>query len=112
MEIKTRRIGTSLVLDVAGQVKGGDAADLRSNIKHLQDEGELDLIINLQDVGFIDSSGVGMLIHCLQEVRSRGGDLRLLRLSEDIHDLFEMVAIDRLFTIFQTEEEIIPLKKD
>jgi anti-sigma B factor antagonist len=111
MEIKTRRIGTSLVLDVTGQVKGGDAADLRTNIKHLQDEGELDLLINLQDVGFIDSSGVGMLIHCLQEVRSRGGDLRLLRLSEDIHDLFEMVAIDRLFTIYQTEEEIVPLRK-
>lgn len=111
MEIKTRRIGTSLVLDVAGQVKGGDAADLRTNLKRFQDEGELDLLINLQDVGFIDSSGVGMLIHCLQEVRSRGGDLRLLRLSEDIHDLFEMVAIDRLFTIFQTEDEIVPLRK-
>ena len=111
MEIKSRRIGTSLVLDVAGQVKGGDAADLRSTIKHLQEQGELDLLIDLRDVGFIDSSGVGMLIHCLQEVRSQGGDLRLLNLSEDIHDLFEMVAIDRLFTIYQSEAEVVPLKK-
>ena len=52
-----------------------------------------------------------MLIRCLQEARGRGGDLRLMKLSEDIHDLFEMVAIDRLFTIFQSEEEVVPLKK-
>jgi anti-sigma B factor antagonist len=111
MEIKPRRIGTSLVLDVAGQVKGGDAGDLRTFLRQCQDQGELDLIVNLENVGFIDSSGVGMLIHCLQEVRGRGGDLRLMKLSEDIHDLFEMVAIDRLFTIFQSETEIGPLKK-
>jgi len=72
MEINTRRIETSLVLDVAGQMKGGDAADLRSAIKRFQEEGELDILLDLQNVGFIDSSGVGMLIHCLQEVRSRG----------------------------------------
>ncbi len=111
MEIKTRRLGASLVLDVAGQIKGGDAGDLRMFLRQCQDQGELDLILNLQDVGFIDSSGVGMLIHCLQEIRGRGGDLRLMKLSEDIHDLFEMVAIDRLFLIYQSEEEIGPLKK-
>ena len=111
MEIKTRRLGASLVLDVAGQIKGGDAGDLRMFPRQCQDQGELDLILNLQDVGFIDSSGVGMLIHCLQEIRGRGGDLRLMKLSEDIHDLFEMVAIDRLFLIYQSEEEIGPLKK-
>jgi len=111
MEIKSRRIGSSLVLDVVGQIKGGDASDLRATIKRLQDDGELDLLINLKEVGFIDSSGVGMLIHCLQEVRTRGGDLRLMNLSGDIHDLFEMVAIDRLFTIYQTEDEIVPLGK-
>lgn len=111
MEIKSRHIGTSLVLEVAGQIKGGDAVDLRAAIRRLQDQGELDLVIDLQNVGFIDSSGVGMLIHCLQELRTRGGDLRLLSLSEDIHDLFEMVAIDRLFVIYQSEGEIVPLKK-
>jgi anti-sigma B factor antagonist len=111
MEIKSRRIGTSLVLDVAGQVKGGDAADLRATIKRLQEQGETDLLIDLQSVGFIDSSGVGMLIHCLQELRAQGGDLRLLKLNEDIHDLFEMVAIDRLFTIYQSDEEVVALRK-
>lgn len=111
MEIKTRRIGTSLVLDVVGQVKGGDSNELRTFIKRLVEDGEHDILVNLKDVGFIDSSGVGMLIHCLQEVRQSGGDLRLLRLSEDIHDLFEMVAIDRLFTIYSTEDEIVPLEK-
>lgn len=112
MEISTRRIGTSLVLDVVGQVKGADSNEFRSVIKRLLESGETDLVINFEHVGFIDSSGVGMLIHCLHEVRSHQGDLRLVKLTEDIHDLFEMVAIDRLFTIYPSEEEILPLPRN
>ncbi|MBK8801763.1 MAG: STAS domain-containing protein [Fibrobacteres bacterium] len=112
MEISTRRIGTSLLLDVVGQIKGADSNEFRTVIKRLLEAGESDLVINLEQVGFIDSSGVGMLIHCLHEVRSQHGDLRLVKLTEDIHDLFEMVAIDRLFTIYSSEEEILPLQRN
>ncbi|HOX52699.1 MAG TPA: STAS domain-containing protein [Fibrobacteria bacterium] len=111
MEISTRRIGTSLVLDVVGQIKGADSNEFRAVVKRLLEAAETDLVINLEQVGFIDSSGVGMLIHCLHEVRAQGGDLRLVKLTEDIHDLFEMVAIDRLFTIYPSEEEIQPLPR-
>ncbi|MBK9578664.1 MAG: STAS domain-containing protein [Fibrobacterota bacterium] len=111
MEISTRRIGTSLLLDVVGQIKGADSNEFRAVVKRFLEAGESDLVINLEQVGFIDSSGVGMLIHCLHEVRAHHGDLRLVKLTEDIHDLFEMVAIDRLFTIYPSEEEILPLQR-
>jgi anti-sigma B factor antagonist len=109
MEIRERRVGQTLVLDINGQIKGADVAECKATFRRLIQKGELDLVANLANVGFIDSSGVGMLIHGLQEIRSSGGNLRLMHLSEDIHDLFEMVAIDRLFVILQDESEIVPI---
>lgn len=106
MEIKPRTVGRATVLDVRGQIRGNEVAEFKTYVRSCLRDGHRDLVLNLAEVQFIDSSGVGMLIHLLQEVRSQGGDIRLLNLSEDIHDLFEMVAIDRLFQILSGEQEI------
>lgn len=106
MEIKPRTVGRATVLDVRGQIRGSEVGDFKNFVRTCLRDGQRDLVLNLAEVQFIDSSGVGMLIHLLQEVRSQGGDIRLLNLSEDIHDLFEMVAIDRLFQILSGEQEI------
>lgn len=106
MEIKSRTVGRATVLDVQGQIRGAEVAEFKSHVRALLKEDFRDFVLNLGGVQFIDSSGVGMLIHLLQEVRGQGGDIRLLNLSEDIHDLFEMVAIDRLFQILSSENEI------
>jgi len=106
MEINPRTVGRATVLDIHGQIRGSEVAEFKSFVRTCLKDGHRDVVLNLADVQFIDSSGVGMLIHLLQEVRSQGGDIRLLNLSEDIHDLFEMVAIDRLFQILSSELEI------
>ncbi len=106
MEIQPRIVGRATVLDVHGQIRGNEVGEFKAFVRSCLKAGQRDLVVNLADVQFIDSSGVGMLIHLLQEVRSQGGDIRLLNLSEDIHDLFEMVAIDRLFQILSGEQEI------
>ncbi|MEN9354472.1 MAG: hypothetical protein RL318_1797 [Fibrobacterota bacterium] len=106
MRIEKRTINGNTVLDVAGQIRGVDVATFRQAIQECQKLGELHLVVNMREVSFIDSAGVGMLIHCLQEIKAKNGDLRLLSLPEDIHDLFEMVAIDRFFAILQEESEI------
>lgn len=106
MDIKPRNVGRATVLDISGQIRGSEVADFKSYVRNCVKDGVRDIVLNLAEVQFIDSSGVGMLIHMLQEVRSQGGDMRLLNLSEDIHDLFEMVAIDRLFQILTSEAEI------
>ncbi len=106
MRIEKRTVAGNTVLDVAGQIRGVDVASFRQAIQECQRGGELLLVANMREVSFIDSAGVGMLIHCLQELKAQGGDLRLLNLPDDIHDLFEMVAIDRFFAILQDESEI------
>lgn len=106
MRIDKRAVAGNTVLDVAGQIRGVDVATFRQAIQECLRLGEVQLVANLHEVSFIDSAGVGMLIHCLQELKAKNGDLRLLNLPDDIHDLFEMVAIDRFFVILQDESEI------
>jgi anti-sigma B factor antagonist len=106
MEIKFRNSGKWSILDISGHIKGSEVSHFRTAIQKAITERKLFLVANMQDVGFIDSSGVGMLITCHQDLKSAGGRLVLMRLSDDIYDLFEMTSIDRLFEIVDNEEEL------
>jgi len=107
MEIKARHLGRWKVLDIAGHIKGGDAGRFRSEVHKALAEQNFHLAANLKDVSFIDSSGVGTLITCHQDLKAAGGQLILLNLSDDIYDLFEMTSIDRLFEILDGEETLV-----
>ena len=106
MDIKARSLGRWKVLDIAGHIKGGNVGRFRSEVHKAMAEQNLHLAANLKDVGFIDSSGVGALITCHQDLKAAGGQLILLNLSDDIYDLFEMTSIDRLFEILEGEEAL------
>ena len=106
MEIKFRNSGKWHVMDISGHIKGSEVSHFRVAIQKAIAERKLFLVANMQDVGFIDSSGVGMLITCHQDLKAAGGQLVLMKLSDDIYDLFEMTSIDRLFEIVDTEEEL------
>ncbi len=106
MEIKQRVNGKWHILDITGHIKGNEVSHFRLAIQKAIQEKKLFLVANMADVGFIDSSGVGMLITCHQDLKAAGGRLILMRLSDDIYDLFEMTSIDRLFEIVDNEEEL------
>ena len=104
MEIKSRTSGKWLILDIVGHIKGGEVGRFRSEVQKALAAKKTHLAANMREVGFIDSSGVGMLITCHQDLKAAGGELLLMNLSDDIYDLFEMTSIDRLFEILDGEE--------
>lgn len=106
MDIKVHTSGKWYVLGISGHIKGSEVTHFRTAIQKAISEQKLFLVANMQDVGFIDSSGVGMLITCHQDLKAAGGQLVLMRLSDDIYDLFEMTSIDRLFEIVDNEDEL------
>ena len=106
MEIKARTNGRWEVLDITGHIKGSEVSRFRATIQKSIQDKKLFLVANMHEVGFIDSSGVGMLITCHQDLKAVGGRFILMRLSDDIYDLFEMTSIDRLFEIVDNEEEL------
>ena len=101
-----REIGEIAIMDFSGKITLGEgSATLRNTIRGLVDKGHRKILINLFDVDYIDSSGIGELVSAYTTVRSAGGELKLLNLTRRVHDILQ---ITRLFTVFdvQSEEEV------
>lgn len=98
--VKTRKIGDVSVIDMSGRLSMGEAVlSLRNTMRPLLEGGNLKFILNLGDVGYIDSAGLGELIATYTSVRNRNGDVKLLNLDKKAKDLLQMT---KLLTVFDT----------
>jgi anti-sigma B factor antagonist len=94
-----RDAGLVTVLDLSGRITLGEgSALLRSTIRDLLDQKRVNIVVNLADINYIDSSGIGELVGAFTTVKNRGGELKLLQLTKKVHDLLQ---ITRLFTVFE-----------
>ena len=99
LHLTPRDSGTITVVDASGRITLGDgSANLRKTIRQLLDEQHTLIILNLADVDYIDSSGIGELVSGYTAVKSKGGELKLLHLTKKVHDLLQ---ITKLFTVFE-----------
>lgn len=99
MNIHTRTVGDAHVLDIDGRiVLGKETMAVRYTIKDLLHNGVKKIVLNLREVNYIDSSGVGELVSSFTAVAKEGGQLRLLNLTAKVR---EVLAITRLLTVFQ-----------
>ena len=104
--ITERRIGDVTVLQVAGRVILGDgASELRSRMNDLIDEARLKFLLDLTEVTYIDSFGVGVIAAKYVSVRRKGGDVRLLRLSPRSRRVMRISGLLKIFQSFESEEE-------
>jgi len=102
MNIHTRTVGDVHILDISGKiVLGQGTMVVRSTIKDLLHNGVKNIVLNLAEVGYIDSSGVGELVSSYTTVAKEGGQLKLLNLTNKVQ---EILAITRLLTVFQVYE--------
>jgi len=99
MEIHTRTVGDVHVLDIRGKITLGEATRaIRYTISDLLENGGKKIVLNLTDVNYIDSSGIGELVSSFTTVTNQGGQLKLLSLTKKIQ---ELLAITKLVTIFE-----------
>jgi anti-sigma B factor antagonist len=93
-----REVGAVTIIDLSGRISLGEgSALLRKTIRDLLDDGQTKILLNLGDVNYIDSSGIGELVSGFSAVRNREGELKLLNLTKKVHDLLQ---ITKLFTVF------------
>jgi len=103
MKISTREIDDVTILDISGRITlGEETGALRKAVRDLLDKGKKKIVVNLAEVNYIDSSGVGELVGSFTTVRGQGGDLKLVNLTKKIHDLLQ---ITKLVTIFDIKED-------
>jgi anti-sigma B factor antagonist len=105
MDLKAtnRDIGSITVVDISGRITLGEgSALLRGLVRQLLEHGRKNIVLNLSDVNYIDSSGIGELVSSFTAVKKEGGELKLLNLTKKVHDL---LLITKLFTVFDVHTD-------
>ena len=102
-----RREDGVVILDVSGELDALVAPQLKDKITQDMEDGETKFIINFEEVVHINSLALGILRGKLKSTREEGGDIKLINLSEHIKSIFEMIGLDEIFEIYETEEEAI-----
>ena len=108
MTIGKREIEGIVLLDLEGRlIMGADSSNLRDRIVSLSNEGQKKIILNLKNVEFIDSTGLGTLVICFTTLQKQGGTLKLLHLSRRHIELLVLTKLTVLFEVFDEEQAAI-----
>lgn len=100
LKIGVRESGSVVILDLNGRITiGEEAASLRDTIKELLESGQKNILLNLAEVSYIDSTGLGQFVGSFATVTSKGGQLKLLNLQKKLQELMQ---ITKLITVFES----------
>jgi anti-sigma B factor antagonist len=103
MKASTRQVSGVTIVDMNGRITLGEGSViLREAVKDLIAKGQKKILLNLGDVTYIDSSGIGELVSAFTSVRNQGGELKLLNLTKKVHDLLQ---ITKLYTVFDIKDD-------
>ena len=103
MKVSNRQVDGVTVVDMSGRITLGEGSVvLRDTVRDLLSKGNKKIVLNLQDVNYIDSSGIGELVSAYTSVKNSGGELKLLNLTKKVHDLLQ---ITKLYTVFDIKDD-------
>ena len=107
MDVKERTVGDATIVDVTGDVEMRSSPALRKELLALTVTKKAHIVVNLEGVSYIDSSGIATLIECLQGVKRYDGAFRLYGVNPQIQNVFAMAKLDRIFAICESEKEAL-----
>ncbi len=108
MKAHTRQIDGITIVDLSGRITLGEGSiALRETVGELVGKGNKKILLNLGEVTYIDSSGIGGLVSAFNLTRGQGGELKLVKLTHKVHDLLRMTKLDTLFDIKDDEASAI-----
>jgi anti-sigma B factor antagonist len=106
LEISEKSISEQgIVLTVVGRLNATSAPSLKSRLKQLVDGNKTEIILELANVSFIDSSGLAALVSGLKQTRERGGWLKLAGVNEQVSSIFKMTMLDRVFELYPNVDD-------
>ena len=103
MKTSTRQVNGVTIVDCSGRITLGEGSvTLRDTVRELLGKTNKKILLNLGDVNYIDSSGIGELVSAYTTVKNQGGELKLLNLTKKVHDLLQ---ITKLYTVFDVKDD-------
>ena len=108
LKISDRQAGGVTVVDLSGRlVLGEETSTLRDKLKSLSSDGRKKILLNLKDVSYIDSSGLGALVGGYATVSGQQGQLKLVHLNNKVHDLLRVTKLLTVFETFDDEQKAV-----
>ena len=103
LRVSTRQVDGVDIVDCNGRITLGEGSViLRDTVKDLLAKGHKKILLNLGEVNYIDSSGIGELVSAYTTTKNQGGELKLLNLTKKVHDLLQ---ITKLYTVFDVKDD-------
>ena len=104
VKLTTRQVGDVTVIDANGRITLGEGSStFRESIKDLTALGNKKILLNLGDVTYIDSSGIGEMVSAFTSVTNQGGQLKMLNLTKRVRDLLQITKLYTVFEVFDDE---------
>ncbi len=108
VKLTTRKVGDVTVIDAVGRITLGEgSSSFRDTVRDLASGGDKKLLLNLAEVTYIDSSGIGELVSAFTTVTNQGGQLKLLNLTKRIQDLLQITKLYTVFEVYDKETTAI-----
>jgi anti-sigma B factor antagonist len=108
LKATVRQAGEVAIVDLAGRITLGEGSGLlRTTIKDLTAKGQKNILVNLKDVTYIDSAGLGELVGAYASVTHAGGSIKLLHPQTKVHDLLQVTKLFTVFVTFDDENEAL-----
>jgi len=107
MEIKVREDGKVQILACVGRMDAQVSGFLKEHIQELLDTGATQLIMDLEGLEFLDSSGLGALVACLRRVKEKKGEIKLAGLRPEVRSIFDITRVSRLFHICENVPDAV-----
>ena len=108
MKVATRQVDGVTILDLSGRITLGEGSvTLRDAVHDLVAKGSKHILLNLENISYIDSSGIGELVSAFTSVKNSGGELKLLNLTKKVHDLLQITNLYTVFDIWDNEASAV-----
>jgi anti-sigma B factor antagonist len=108
VKMSSRQVGDVTVVDATGRITLGEGASVfRDMIRDLAAKGNKKILVNLADVSYIDSSGIGEMVSSFTTVTNHGGQLKLLSLTKRVKDLLQITKLYTVFEVFEDESSAV-----
>jgi anti-sigma B factor antagonist len=108
VKLSTRQVGDVSVVDVAGRITLGEGSSaLRDTLRDMVSKNQKKILLNLGEVSYIDSSGIGELVSGFTTVTNSGGQLKLLNLNKRVKDLLQITKLYTVFNVYEDEASAV-----
>lgn len=108
IKAEVRRVGAVSIVDLSGRITLGEGSGLvRNTIKELVSAGQKNILVNLKEVSYIDSAGLGELVGAYATVTNTAGIIKLLHPQSKVHDLLQVTKLYTVFVAFDDESEAV-----